>query len=438
MDTPRLGTAGYSSVHPSRVGSKSPGSREHRCPPVRVREVMRLSPLSGLALVVLASCSGSPGTIVEPEHGVPEPARTRESTPSESSPPGSALEVRASSIEPVVLIDDPEMLGSLDLRFGPTLFDLDVSSTLELRKSRRFRQLAARIRDNAEVPGWWLRSSSTSFQLVAVVNRLDRVDVLPEICGETRLVYRLVHLRDDGEQDVLPVGLSALFEQPRHESGCRAVAQGWRTEPASLSKSDGPLSATKLGWERLRAVESNVRTTEDAEPYNVLAIHVPAPTSRWDEPTWIGGLLEFGPWAWYKGRGWRRVAELLAAPQMRQAIFDGVVMTSTLADLGDAPLSYRDRHSWETTRSVGLGRAERKLPEDGDYSPFSTRQAFVERARSLTCSGCHSARAVDGFHVALGASAHLQDETSWRREYVRAVAEGREPNRLRLSVHGEG
>lgn len=284
-----------------------------------------------------------------------------------------------------------------------------------------------------------MRSEHTSLEVAAVVNRLDRMDVLPDTCGESRVVYRLVRHRDDGHEQTLPLALSALFEQPMPAGGCVEVARAWQTEEVeSLTEPSRPLSPELLSRAHLRAVESNVRTQfEDEPPHNVLAIHVPADSPRWDEPTWTAGMLEFAPWSWYKGRGLTRVGELLMAPAMREAIFEGTAMTTELAEHHRMPEDYRARYSVESTRGSGLGSVERKLPEEADYSPFRDRQAFVDRARSLTCMGCHDTRTVDGFHVALERSAHLQDDTVWRQAYVRSVAEGREPDRVRPSVYGD-
>jgi len=393
-----------------------------------------------IALLLSLGCS-HPGTTTPASSVSPRGERAErpeEDPPSEPSPTEVA-DAEPSRPAPVVLIDQPATLESLGLAFGPTVLGIDDDSTLAMRKSRAFRELAAALRENADIPGWWLRSEHTAFEVAAVANRLDRMDVLPGTCGESRVVYRLVRRADDGSRETLPVALSALFEQPQGPGGCADVAQAWQTDAAEkLADGGGPLSPQVLSRARLRAVESNVRTRfRDDPPHNVLSIHIPAESPRWDEPTWTAGMLEFAPWSWYKGRGWSRVTELLSAPAMRQSVFEGTVMTTSLSDLGLVPEDVRGWHSWESTRMSPLGRAETMLPEDSDYAPFEGREAFVERARSLSCAGCHSTRSVDGFHVALESSAHLQDDSVWRRAYVEAIAEGREPNRTRPSVYGD-
>ncbi len=330
--------------------------------------------------------------------------------------------------DPIVLIDDPQTLDSLGLGFGPTVMGVDATDTLALRKSRRFRELASRIRE-FDMPGWWLRSSRTELQLSAVVNRLDRQDMLPGTCGETRLVYRVVHHTKSGETKTLPAALNVLFVQHDPGQGCQSVAQSWRVEDAAaLAKDGGPLSEAALSFDNVRAVESNVQGDFRGRPRNVLKIHLAAEDPRWDRASWKTGVLEFSPDTMYKGRGWERVTELISQPAMREAIAQG---TATTQDRG---IRYPE---WDETGHDGFGRAASLLPEDGDYAPFEDKAAFLNRARSLTCGGCHDTRAVEGFHVANGASAHLVDETAWRRAYVTAVAQGREPNRVRLSVYGE-
>ncbi len=378
----------------------------------------------GLALGVFVGCtpqgvsetpvSDAPTQIVSPANVVAPKVATADAGHPEPDRP-----------EPTVLIDDAQMLASLDLRFGPTVMGVEAADTLALRKSRRFRQLAHRVRGDA-LPGWWLRSSNTELELAAVVNRLDRQDMLPGTCGETRLVYRLVHHAKTGPKQ-LPVGLNVLFVQQDSGDGCQSVAQSWRVEDPSMLREDGgPLSPAALSFDNVRAVESNVRKAPD-DTVNELQIHLRNPEARWDREQWTTGVLEFNPDTMYKGRGWRRVAELMMEPAMREAVFEGTAST------GDRGIRYPE---WDATPGRTPSDMVEHMPADGDYAPFADRAAYLKRMRSLTCGGCHATRAVDGFHVAAGTSSHLQDENLWRTAYVTAVAEGREPNRVRLPVFG--
>lgn len=330
--------------------------------------------------------------------------------------------------QPTVLISAPDALASLELGFGATVFEHDARSTLQLRKSRSYRELG-RALVTAGAPKWWVRHPNTTFELAAVVNRLDRMDVMPGTCGETRLVYRLVHQTDEGTVQTLPLALNVLYVQPRSGEDCQAVAQSWQaSDVQALAESGGPLSASKLTPENLHAIESNLRIDDEESPVNELRVHEHTSDARWDERHWKDGILEFSPGALYKGRGWSRVVEILTEPAMREAIHQG---TPTTKEHG------RSYPEWDSTDFLGWGSLDSVLPEDADYAPFASKDAFLDRGRSLTCGGCHATRAVEGFHVSREPSTHLQDEVPWRTAYVHAVSEGREPNRQRLSVSGE-
>lgn len=363
------------------------------------------------------------GCAVSTPHPEPvSPAPTTDvspvASPRREAPALSPVPAASALPDPIVLVSDPEALQGLDLEFGRVLFAVEERTTLAMRKSRRFRELARTIRDIDGLPGSWLRSERTTLELAAIVNRLDRRDVMPGTCGETRLIYRLVR---DGEE-AMPVGLAARFVQPDDGEGCRTVADAWRVSNAEALR-EGPLSDAALAGDRLVAIESNTRVGDR----NSLAILEPNPEPRWDRASWREGILEFDPDAMFKGRGWRRVAELLSEPEMRQVIFDGVPNTR------DRSIRYP---SWTSTARDSFERVEQQLPDDGDYAPFDDKQAFLARGRTLTCGGCHSTRAVDGFHASKGVSEHLADETVWRRDYVRAVSDGESPARTRLPVEG--
>lgn len=370
------------------------------------------------------ACSPQPEATVGPS-AVTATAPPRRTPPLEDSSHATspATPLRP---EPIVLADAPELLQAPQLDIGPLLFGKSApGSTLELQSSRRYRELAASLRDEGVQAGW-VRSSKTSYELAAVVNRLDRMDVIGG-CGETRLVYRLVRDQDE-KRESLPLSLNVVFAQREREDGCKSVAASWRVaNDTTLGEQGGPLSPQALSDENLLAVEVNATVTRRDAPQNVLFILQPQPTPRFDRPTWVSGRMEFEPSSLYKGRGWRRVTEILTQPEMRQAIHDG-----TPSLLGYASDQYYD--DWASTRVDGLRRVARELADDADYAPFDSKDAYLARARSLTCGGCHDTRASNGFHLAMGPSAHFSDEEPWRRAYVEAVSEGREPQRVRQPV----
>ena len=82
----------------------------------------------------------------------------------------------------------------------------------------------------------WLRAETAHFELVAVMNRLDRVPFRSGSCGETRLVYRLAYTTEVAGTLVssrLPLTLGVEIDVPVPAGGCAEVARRW-SPPKSL------------------------------------------------------------------------------------------------------------------------------------------------------------------------------------------------------------
>ncbi|MGH7281312.1 MAG: hypothetical protein ACRELY_07310, partial [Polyangiaceae bacterium] len=76
-------------------------------------------------------------------------------------------------------------------------------------------------------PGW-LTSEKTRFELVGVVNRIDRIFVDPQKCGEARLVYRLALRPRDRPETRLPMTINIAFPQPEEHGKCVSIAKTWQ------------------------------------------------------------------------------------------------------------------------------------------------------------------------------------------------------------------
>jgi len=374
----------------------------------------------------------------------------------------TAATVPAMDGRPVVLIDDPESLSRLAdaLDLGRMLFDVPGGTTKQLRHSSRYRSFVHGVTfpslhtpSDSQFPKWWLGHPRTSFALVGVTNRLDRRDLLPGTCGETRLVHRLSYRLEDGVLRYLPMTVNVVLEQPDDGNGCRTIASAWMVpegeDPiARLTAAGGPLHPERLGIERLRVVETNLRTDdfehpEHGEPgrgHNELRAFVLDEHGRDLVPT----DLEFHPYA--KMLLVRRdVVEWLDTPGVLESIERGTATQPkhwrwdwALVDIdgSDARSSVFDA-MWVRPGVID----EIALPPEG---VTSTAAGLTHRLDGMTCQGCHAARSVAGFHLPGegdglrgGASAHLLSELPWRVAYVEAVAQGREPVTKRR-LHDDG
>jgi hypothetical protein len=125
----------------------------------------------------------------------------------------------AASGEPVLLVTEPDAMAALE-RKGFAVGDVfgergtgpvdNARLALESRYASTVDVIAADVatiaqRDPRAGVGVhrfshrlfdvrWLRQKSARFELVAVVNRMDRAPFHPQGCGETRLVYRLAYV----------------------------------------------------------------------------------------------------------------------------------------------------------------------------------------------------------------------------------------------------
>lgn len=395
-----------------------------------------------VVFAALCGCSAAQRDANPPKPAQPDPAvsavppavdtvrAAQETQPAPDTPPKLGP-------EPIVLVTDAEDLDPLREQFsvGRLLFAIDASTTKALRASASYRDLAGDLIDSsAHVPKWWLGHPRTEFELIAIVNRLDRMDMAPGTCGETRLIYRLVHRSKKDARRRLPLALNLVFAQDDDGASCAEVAKSWMKGAVSgLTDDDGPLSSEGLALSKLLSVESNTRK----EDSNVLRVHWQnKPERRARFGNWRDGILEFEPRGMWKGNGWKTVAKIITQPEMLRAIAQGT------------PATWKRTSGYSSwfEGTGGWDQLLKEIPDDTDFSPFASKDAFFERTSSLTCSGCHDeGRSVGGFHV-LGdgvsselhgaASAHLLRELPWRQAYVRAVAEGDSPQRQRQPVDG--
>lgn len=308
----------------------------------------------------------------------------------------------------------------------------------------------------------WLSSPFASFQLVAVVNRLDRADFHPDHCGETRLIYRLAYSSPQSAS-TLPFFLSAVREYPKKEN-CADIARQWvaptLASPDARAKflREGPLASPTL-----RQLELNFQALRFTSGY----------------------MHDFGGQAMYLQRifsaGKAAPIPLENTPDVLAIEKDPKLLERFVAflkegdhlkrlDEGTLQIDFDERSlaklsvSWST-----LGRAReankpyarlfREHPALLASLPLSglrfvkTPAALVERLDNLTCMGCHQSGGTAGFHVLgyandrfsggfnrqeLPLSPHAFAEASRRMAFVKALAAGTAPHHFRpLSIFPE-
>jgi hypothetical protein len=304
----------------------------------------------------------------------------------------------------------------------------------------------------------WLRSAAAHFELVGIINRMDRAAFSPGSCGELRFIYRLAYRKEQAGGSIysrLPMTVNVVFLLDQRGDRCRTGARQW------LQGADLKVIAGAVDRQHLKSVEVNVQ-----------AVRWPS-TVRPD----MGGYAE------YLLRVFRRSGErfepvelentpdadrLLATPALRQQLVQWLRQPENFRAVDDGIARLPDAFLARKVTSVSLHGAHRLanmpftqiLGEDelADLAYASGRfvrspHGLLRRLNDLSCSGCHQGRTVAGFHflgvdrdetdavnaIALGASPHFLGDQPRRLAYVAALADGAPPMTARpLSLRADG
>lgn len=312
----------------------------------------------------------------------------------------------------------------------------------------------------------WLRSPRAHFELVAVVDRLDRKlqEPLPG-CGEVRLVYRLALAPPDRPTTRLPMTVNAVLTQPEDPGGgCRGVASRWLAlAPAGAARVAGALALVDAA--RLTRVEidlqnehgPSIRRDEDDHAeyvlrvFDVTADGALAPRLLLDTPRPDLDAAERDALGAWVARSFDDIDRGTAVVPDRFLATRAI----SVAPRGVARAANRPFRALFGER----GEAFASLPFDRARLVRSPA-ALVRRLDELTCEGCHQSRSIAGFHVlgeerdpdarfnalAHGTSSHFDEELPWREALLERVAAGDDlasypvprPFAERASVPGDG
>lgn len=313
----------------------------------------------------------------------------------------------------------------------------------------------------------WLASPDAFFELVGLVNRMDRRPFHSGSCGETRLVYRLAY-HTAAMQSRLPMTISVDLrgDAPDSDGSCASAARLWQPPQPSIAEDalgrwlvspEGPLAPQRLAPARIAQITINlqsVRWPSAVRPdlgghaeYMLRAFRWNAVTQRFDVAP-----LENTP----------DTARLRADAPLRKELQQWLHQPANLRALDEATLQLPEKFLATEAVSVaprGLARlANRPFaqifpPSELQAVPGSrtlrSPQAVLRRLDDLSCMGCHQSRAVAGFHLlgidragvsrifsngnalAMPHSPHLQDELARRRSYVHAALSTSRPDPFR-------
>jgi hypothetical protein len=303
----------------------------------------------------------------------------------------------------------------------------------------------------------WLRDPQAHFELIGVVNRLDRAFVDPSTCGEVRVIFRLVLQRPARPPTSLPMTVSVVVPQPKAASSdaaagaCAVAARAWLDLPSGGRERVAALAALLRRLPRFAKVEVNLQN-----------FHAHATGGNFEDGTGYDDHAE------YLLRSFDRVGDTLVArpllntPRADLSDDDKRALAAWIrdhfddVDRGDWVLP--DRFLAKRAISVaprgfarGPNRVFSALYGDGKSSfadlPYDRARlvksvsGLLRRLDQGTCQGCHETRSVAGFHLlgesrsaeatldatAIAHSPHVEIDLPYRAAVVEAAARGSQP-----------
>ncbi|MFN7697796.1 MAG: S-layer homology domain-containing protein [Deltaproteobacteria bacterium] len=313
----------------------------------------------------------------------------------------------------------------------------------------------------------WLTSRDAHFDLIALVNRIDRMDLDPSSCGEIRLLYRLTYRRTDLSPPVssrMPMTVAVVYDvigSPGGSgyAGCVEAARSFQVNRNLTSTGE---YATWLA-ERFDGADSRRLRFRQVE-LNVQAIRIPS-----ESAPELGGQAEYLMRVMAPRAGARALApiplpntpdvsRLQRDPEARERLRRWIVANAADIDRGTAQVPEEFLTSVATAftthgsnRRVNhpysqVFRAEDLSGVSFDGLSTRSREGLLERLDDSTCQGCHMGASVAGFHVLghdpdafghalnrvrLAHSTHYGYELERRQRYHDRLVQNRAPNTRR-------
>jgi hypothetical protein len=323
-----------------------------------------------------------------------------------------------------------------------------------------------------------LYSGQSRFVLAGVVNRMDRVYVAPDSCGEIRLIYRLTRTTaeaDEGASARLPMTLNIVLKAQGDAAAttCSGIARRWLDAgesqlsgaelAARLNSKDGLLDSIKR--ENIDRIETNLQiahapksaTRDFRTDYllkvfrlNAQRVFEEAPLENQIDREKIfadaGLKREFRAWLLDP----KNLADLdrgtILVPE--KFLATGAIAATPV---GFAPSNLQPAFGFVQADGYGnevFGEGEvvaalKKAAARGiAFENIRSVAGFERRLNDMTCSGCHQTRGIGGFHfpgvdwtaekpsnsTVAPASPHFFGDQIRRRDILTALRDGAPPD----------
>ena len=357
----------------------------------------------------------------------------------------------------------------------------------------------------------FLKDSKSRLQLVGLVNRMDRVFITDDVnrfrqgnhCGEISAIYRFEYeSANEKIKSRLPVTMNVIFPALPHgrssEISCQDIAQRWRAE----LKRENDRSAAEI-YNDLVDTNSGIVSLIDGRQIerielNMQVYRIPAGADRIDLGSPAEYLIRVFRWDKLKERfvvsfltnqidrarilaGGKSKGDLNSCdPGIEREIsrdkFVNFVLNKAITDVDAGSLNIPKeflacravtsspgglvRSGNDMLSDIGVDGNQRILNDDEiadaikraqrgqtKFSFIKSPTDFRMRLRGLSCSGCHQARAIAGFHfpgadrqdtpsanaVFLPGSPHFYGDQARRLEVLDLFANGEDINKYRIA-----
>lgn len=303
----------------------------------------------------------------------------------------------------------------------------------------------------------WLQSVMANYELVGVINRMDRVVFEPDTCGELRFIYRL-HYKSPKIESRLPLTVNLVYWLARgSDPQCRDLLSQWKT-PANLDRQafaswltdGGPLRANNVVPANIKALETNYQSIRSSAGVRNM----------------LGGSAEYVLRVFHIVNGRLNRAYLENTPDLARLTQDTGLRSELLSFLKDPSnfdlldrgvLKIPEKFLTQKMSSFaphGIARMENRpfdrIFKESDFADmdFSQRRyvrtagTVLRRLNDLSCVGCHQNRTIAGFHflgqdrpgtsqlnsIFFAGSGHFRAELTRRQNFLQDLDAGHTPS----------
>lgn len=307
----------------------------------------------------------------------------------------------------------------------------------------------------------WLTSKYSRYDLIGLINRMDRKIFNVGTCGEMRLIYRLAYTKDQLSSR-LPMTVNVVYYLPAIQDGnCSSYLKEW-TAPSDLSvdgfsdwlQTNGPLKKERISLKNLKSIETNFQAVRSASgvrnmlggnaEYILRVFHLNSDGSL------RRGYLENTP----------DIEKIKNDPKLKADFLKFLKLPENLYAIEQGTLNIPTPFLAQKISSFsphGIARFENRLfdkiftVKDFSAIDFSknknvkTPSAMLRRLDDFSCIGCHQNRTIAGFHllgedpagtfslngIFAGGSGHFRAEMDRRSQYLNQWLLGQTPSESR-------